>query len=292
MALHIEPLSSLPQLRGLLEVTRLVRDERDLTRLVDGIAGTISESLGWGTVAINLYRPAEGDFEVTTVHGNEAARAALLGTTRPADAWTPLMADRFLRRGAYLIPHDEAVWAGMPSHVPDLSISSDPDAWHPEDALIVPMHGADGTLLGVVSVDEPESGLRPTDEELDVLVAFAEHVIVAYEGVQVATEVARDRAALRTLLDVSASLVDLDTVDSVLENVARGIQEALEFEKVAVCLAHGGELLPVRDGGLGAGRSRTRLRLDGRRPGSAARAGVRARGVLPDRGRRRDGSRR
>ena len=158
---------------------------------------------------------------------------------------SPSWPTRFLRRGAYLIPHDEAVWAGMPSHIPDLSISSDPDAWHPEDALIVPMHGADGTLLGVVSVDEPESGLRPTDEELDVLVAFAEHVIVAYEGVQVATEVARDRAALRTLLDVSASLVDLDTVDSVLENVARGIQEALEFEKVAVCLAaHGDNFSP------------------------------------------------
>jgi len=244
MSLHVKPLSSLPQLRGLLEVTRLVRDERDLTRLVDRIAETISESLGWGTVAINLYRPAEGDFEVITVHGNEAARAALLGTTRPANAWTPLLAERFLRRGGYLIPHDEAVWAGMPSHVPDLSISSDPDAWHPEDALIVPMRGTDGTLLGVVSVDEPESGLRPTDEELDVLVAFAEHVIVAYEGAQVAAEVARDRAALRRLLDVSASLVDLDTADSVLENVARGIQEALEFDKVAVCLAHGDTFSP------------------------------------------------
>ena len=244
MPLHIEPLSSLPQLRGLLEVTRLVRDERDLTRLVDRIAETISDSLGWGTVAINLYRPAEGDFEVTTVHGNEGARDALLGTTRPADAWAPLLDERFLRRGAYLIPHEEAVWAGMPTHVPDLLISSDPDAWHPEDALVVPMQGADGTLLGVVSVDEPQSGLRPSDEELDVLVAFAEHVIVAYEGFQVAAEVARDRAALRRLLDVSASLVDVDTADSVLENVARGIQEALEFEKVAVCLAHDGSFSP------------------------------------------------
>ena len=62
----------------------LVRDERDLTRLVDRIAETISESLGWSTVAINLYRPAEGDFEVTTVHGNEGARDALLGTTSAA----------------------------------------------------------------------------------------------------------------------------------------------------------------------------------------------------------------
>jgi GAF domain-containing protein len=194
--------------------------------LSTGSRRRISESLGWGTVAINLYRPAEGDFEVTAVHGNEGAREALLGTTRPADAWTPFLAERFLWRGAYLIPHDEGVWAGMPSHVPDRSISLDPNAWHPEDALVVPMRGADGTLLGVVSVDEPQSGLRPSDEELDVLVAFAEHVIAAFEGVQVSAEVARDRASLRRLLDVSDSLVDLDTVDSVLESVAPGIQDA------------------------------------------------------------------
>ena len=244
MSLHIEPLSSLPQLRGLLEVSRLVREERDLTRLTDRIAATISDSLGWSTVAINLYRPASGDFEVTTVHGNDGAREALLGTTRPADAWNPLLAERFLQRGAYMIPHDEADWAGLPSHIPELSISLDPDAWHPEDALIVPMRGADGTLLGVVSVDEPRSGLRPTDEEIDVLVAFAEHVIAAFESVQVAAEAQRDRASLRRLLDVSASLLDLDTADSVLENVARGIREALEFDKVAVCLAHGGSFSP------------------------------------------------
>jgi uncharacterized protein YigA (DUF484 family) len=249
MALHLEPLSSLPQLRGLLEVTRLVRDERDLPRLIDRIAETVSSSLGWDTVSINLYRPAEGDFQVTAVHGSEAARKALLGTTCPADAWTPVFAERFLCRGAYLIPHEEADWAGLPSHVPDVPISGDPDAWHPEDALIAPMRGVDGTLLGVVSVDEPRSGLRPTDEEIDALVAFAEHVIAAFEGVQLAGAAARDRSSLRRLLEVSASLVDLETVDSVLETVARGIREALEFEKVAICLTHDGGFSPAGTAG-------------------------------------------
>ena len=174
-------LSTLSKLRGLLEASRLARDEQDLTRLCDRIAASISASLGFGTVAINLYRPAEGDYRVVTVHGNERAREALLGSTRTAGAWTPFLAERFHRRGAYLIAHDEADWERVPSYVPELEIGSDPDAWHPEDALIVPMRGADGTLLGVVSVDEPESGLRPTDEELDVLVAFAEHVGGALE---------------------------------------------------------------------------------------------------------------
>ena len=244
MSAHIQPLATLPQLRGLLEVTRLVRDERDLTKLVDAIAATIADSLGFRTVAINLYRPAEGDFVVTTVHGSVAAQEALLGTTRPADGWTPFFTDRFLHRGAYLIPHDEVDWAGVPSHIPELELSSDPDAWHPEDALTVPMRGADGTLFGVVSVDEPESGLRPTDEEIDVLVAFADHVMGAIEAVQDADAAARDRASLARLLDVSASLVELDSAANVLQAVASGIGQALQFEKVAVCLARGGRFSP------------------------------------------------
>ncbi|MHB1242600.1 MAG: GAF domain-containing sensor histidine kinase [Gaiellaceae bacterium] len=242
--MHSQPLSTLRHLRGLLEVSHRVRDERDLDRLVDRIAETISESLGFATVAINLYRPAQGDFRVSTVHGNAPARDALLGSTRPADAWEPFLADRFHRRGAYLIPHDEIDWERVPSYVPDVPISDDPDAWHPEDALIVPMRGADGTLLGMVSVDEPASGLRPGDEELEVLVAFAEHVAAAIEAAQDAAVAARDRLALTRLLDVSASLVELDSVDAVLDAVAHGIGDALGFEKVAVCLAEEDGFVP------------------------------------------------
>ncbi len=198
---------------------------------------------------INLYRPAEGDFKVTTVHGSEVARDVLLGLTRSADAWTPLFSEEYFSRGAYLIPHGEGEWEGVTFHVPDLEPSPNPDAWHPEDALMVPMRGADGTLLGVVSVDEPQSGLRPTDEELDVLVAFAEHVSGAIEAAQDAAAAARDRASLAQLLDVSASLVELDSAEDVLQAVARGIAQALEFEKVAVCLARDGRFSPAGTAG-------------------------------------------
>ena len=248
MSLHIEPLSSLPQLRGLLEVTRLVRDERDLTRLVDrsrrddlGVsrAGARSRSTSTG--------PPKGDFEVTTVHGNEGAREALLGTTRTGRCvGAPPGRALFLRRGAYLIPHDEAVWGDLPSHIPDLPISLDPNAWHPEDALVVPMWGADGTLLGVVSVDEPQSGLRPSDEEIDVLVAFAEHVIAAFRG-HAGRCGSRARPRIR-FAACSTSLprlpVDLRYGRRGARDRREGLEEALEFDKVAVCLAHGGDFSP------------------------------------------------
>ena len=234
MPVHTQPLlSTLPQLRGLLDLTRLVRGERDLTRLADGIAATIADSLGFRTVAINLYRPAEGDFIVTTVHGSDAAREVLLGRTRAADAWDSYFVECFLRRGAYLIPHGEGDWEGVTFHVPDLELSSDPDAWHPEDALLVPMRGADGTLLGILSVDEPESGRRPTDEELDVLVAFAEHVIGAIEAVQDADAAARHRCALEQLLRVSSQLPDARSSEELLQLFCDAIRSALGFQNVA-----------------------------------------------------------
>jgi PAS domain S-box-containing protein len=244
MSVHVESRSTLPLLRGLLEVNRLMRDETDLERLFDEIAAVIGQSLGFRTVSVKLYRQAWDDFEVVTVFGGEEVRKALLGTRRSLDSLAPYLDERFNRRGAYLIPYEDVYWEDPLAHVPDIAVPPDPDGWHPEDSLIVPLRRSDGELLGTVSLDEPESGKRPTDEELDVLVALVRHVAAAIESSQDAGVAARDRASLTQLLDVSASLVELDSGADVLNAVARGIAQALEFEKVAVCLARDGSFSP------------------------------------------------
>ncbi len=96
-------LDTLSHLRGLLDVTRLVRARGELPGLFDEIARTIAETLGFHTVVINLYRPAEDDFQVVTVYGSEAARTQLLGQATTRDSWAPYFDERFLRDGAYLI---------------------------------------------------------------------------------------------------------------------------------------------------------------------------------------------
>src|ERR1041385_700498 len=95
--------STVTHLRGLLAVTSLVRGEDDLDAVLEAIARTIAECLGFGTVAVNLYRPAWDDFQVTNVYGNPGAREALLGSARDLESWRPLLDERFLRRGAYQI---------------------------------------------------------------------------------------------------------------------------------------------------------------------------------------------
>ena len=116
-----DELAALKRLHGFLEVTRLVRSEEQLPDLLAAIASSIGESLGFGVVVIHLYRPAWDDFEATTVHGAPAVRYLLLGDTRDWTVWGPLLDERFLRAGAYFVPHGRFDWS---SHAPG-SWSSD-----------------------------------------------------------------------------------------------------------------------------------------------------------------------
>lgn len=225
-------------LQGLVEVTRLVRASDDLPAILAGIARTTSERLGWAIVAVNLYRPAWDDFAVTTVHGPPAARDLLLGEAYGWHTWTPSLAARFERRGAYFIPRADIDWTagGISFFRPDIKPSDHPDAWHPDDALLVPLYGFDGRMLGIVSVDDPDSGRIPTDGELDVLVALCAHAALAVEDAQERARAAHHRAALERLLEISTRLTETLPVESVLDSICEGIEGVLGFHKVAVTL--------------------------------------------------------
>jgi diguanylate cyclase (GGDEF)-like protein len=231
-------LSAIARLRALLDVTRLVRAETDTAAIMDAIAGTIATSLGFRTVVVNTYRPAWNDFEVTTVHGIEEARQALMGDTLAWEAWAPLLDDRFAVNGAYMIPHGAFNWEHDVGrrYIPDWEPSADPNAWHPADELFVPMRHTDGHLLGIISVGEPRSGMRPTPADIAGLVAVADHAALALQSAIETKAAAFHRGALRQLLQVSSRLTETLSADAILQSVCDGISEAVGFEKVCIDL--------------------------------------------------------
>ena len=52
-------------------MTRLVRTGEDLPELLAAIARTVSDSLAFRTVVINVYRRELDDFVVSTVYGSD-----------------------------------------------------------------------------------------------------------------------------------------------------------------------------------------------------------------------------
>ncbi len=226
-------------LHGLLRLARATRAS-DLGSALEHAAAAVSDALGYRTVVVNLYRPAWDDFEVVVVHGSADVRRTLLRTRSSPTTWRGVLHARFCRRGAFHIPRGAYDWEdGDLDYVPagPGAAPAGEDAWDPEDALFVPLRGAHGQLIGVLSVDEPVSLRRPNDLELDVLVAAAGHVALALEHAQASELAARHRAAVEHLLRASAGLVASCTGDEVLRSVARGIADALHFERVCVLLA-------------------------------------------------------
>ena len=82
-------------LRGMLELSRVVRREPALDQVLTAVARTVSDTLGFATVVVNLYRPDRDDYVVSTIHGSQAAREALLGGATSAEHWTALLDERF-----------------------------------------------------------------------------------------------------------------------------------------------------------------------------------------------------
>ena len=220
-------------------MTRLVRSENELDDLLAAIARAISSSLGFATVAVHLYRPAWDDFVVTTVHGGAEACERLMGDARERTVWEPLLQERFLHDGAYLIPHGEIDWETLRARVVRARGRARRRArelaprGRPVRAAAPLRRPPDRDPLGRRARVGPA---RPTSEELEILVAMADHAAIAVQSAQEAAAAARHRAALEQLLAVSSRLTETFSIDAILQSVCDAIRTALEFENVCVDL--------------------------------------------------------
>jgi diguanylate cyclase (GGDEF)-like protein len=226
-------------LHALLEITRAVRGGADVGSVLDAIGRVVSETLGFGTVVLNVYRPEWDDFHVANVHGSDAVRTALLGSVYDWASWTPLLDPRFLRAGAYFIPNDAFDWSEHAGtrFVPEGGPTVDgAEGWHPNDELFVPLERSDGKILGIMSFGDPFDGRRPDDEQLAVAVALASHAALALEAAQERARFNRHHTGLEQLLRVSSQLPQTMSVEEMLTSVCEGVAEALEFDRVLIQL--------------------------------------------------------
>lgn len=201
---------TLSALRGLLEISRLTRQEVPIRGVLKRIAAIVGRELGFSVVTINEYRPDSDSYLVVAVHGPARARELLVDTVVPAATVAPLLDPRFDRHGVYVVP------AGACPDEPDITwyraeprtdLPSLPDevAWSVEDVVVTPLIGTQSRNLGLMWVDEPVDGRRPHDGQLEMLAVFAAHAALAIESSrqlqELETSLARNRAVLSSSLD-------------------------------------------------------------------------------------------
>lgn len=177
---------------------------------LQNIAEGVTDLLGFEVAAISIARD-DHTLEMVAVAGNAEAREQLVGHRTPiaqierelmtAEEWGDL---RFVPHERMNIEVEELGW------VPDLEVSDDPDAWHPLDLLLAPIHDEHQRLRGLLSVDLPHDRRRPGAAQREQLQRYARQtrrsVLTAVERAELAEQVRLADAARRIVREVSSEL--------------------------------------------------------------------------------------
>jgi diguanylate cyclase (GGDEF)-like protein/PAS domain S-box-containing protein len=186
----------------------------DLGATLDLVANSIVDSLGFGAAVVNLVAD-DGSLVVAAVAGPESTRELLLGQHEARASWQRLLDASEAWGRLRFLDHTSDAYAtsGMVLWVPDLPVTDDPTAWHPEDALFAPLTAADGELIGVLSVDMPRGGRQPDAATRLALEAFAVTASLAIQHATMHAGSLRSERQFRAVFDsspVAIALLDDD----------------------------------------------------------------------------------
>ncbi|MCB2198340.1 STAS domain-containing protein [bacterium] len=91
---------------------------------------------------------------------------------------------KFLIGRSYYMPHDQTDMQGLESSKKAKGRSKTDNQWHPDDFLFIPLYNPDNQIIGLISVDDPADGLRPTEEILLPLELFATQTAAVLENLR------------------------------------------------------------------------------------------------------------
>lgn len=177
------------QLASLMRSSAEMIRSTDLRQRLQRIAEAINE-LGWRRVVISVRDEKleiEHPTDMVTVGLTAKERQYLWDKRPPGHIWAERFGQDFQRFKVgefYHLPwRDPWVREKFSNGTVDSHISPDEMVdWDPQDLLYAPLRLAEGRIVGVLSIDDPIDGKRPTKESLAPLELFIHQSAVAIEN--------------------------------------------------------------------------------------------------------------
>ncbi len=187
------------QLAQIASTSNALRLTLERETLLTAIVNAARECVGFGQVVLNLVDAEQQRVHVAALAGfDDAGRELLAGAEYAWETFAALMQPEYRQGRCFFIPAGAFDWdsefSGAVYTNPDAIASGDASDWHPDDALFVPIELRRGRLVGVLSVDAPLDGKRPTAETLQMLEIFANQVAVALESAEIYQQLRQELA--------------------------------------------------------------------------------------------------
>lgn len=218
-------------------------------------AGTMSSRLqavadgmvagGWQKVQITLRNEHFETTALITSGYTEEEVQQLNNRLLPGKIWQERFNDlgfHELKLGsAYYLRYDapwvqKHIWGGQP---PQPATIAD-DLWHPQDKLYLPFMGHDQRrIIGLVLLDDPIDGKRPTESSLQPIELFALQAAAAIESTRLYNETVRQAETeqrLNELMEAMASTLDQTEI---IRALSMGLQPFVVFTRMHLALVQG-----------------------------------------------------
>ncbi len=228
------------QLASLMKSSIKIISSADLHKRLQTIAEAIKE-LGWRRVVISVR---DKNMEITNLEDIVTAGLTnkeiefLWNNKPPGQVWQERFGPEYKRFKVgefyHLLWSDPWVrkrfsYSTIPSKLPPEEMVD----WDPQDLLYAPLRLADGRVVGVLSIDDPLDGKRPTKESLAPLELFIHQAAVAIENAQLIRSLNMAREQLKA---------DAELLESKVEERTRELKKSQEQLVKAQRLAAIGEL--------------------------------------------------
>ena len=221
----------------IFDLGEMFRAGASLQELLEEVAHSIQETVGFNAVLISVVDEGANVLRRTAQAGLPlAAFEELRQTTPPLEQALSLMQESYRLSNSYFLPAEgtEELTAGLSTYVGLRErMGSGPRAWHPDDMLLVPLRGSGGQLLGLISVDEPQSGRRPNFATVEALEIFAGQAAFSIENYRLVERIQHQAEAMRRERDrlaqlhlVASKIQAAKDMPARLQVVAEGIHEA------------------------------------------------------------------
>jgi PAS domain S-box-containing protein len=232
------------QLNQIFELGQMLQSNVDHVTMLEAIVYSIQQSVGFDTCVALLADDGAGVLRRVAQAGIpldafEQSKADVM----PLATFGDLAQDRYRISESYFFPVDQAdSWqAGdLLALSTDYEgkrrppVSNDPKAWRDGDMLLVPLNGAGGELLGVISLDVPQDNSRPDRTTVEILEIFAHQASTTIENMRLylaSLQNAEQEARLNAMMEAIASTLD---TTAIVEAVADSSLRVLPFAQMTV----------------------------------------------------------
>jgi len=230
------------ELTALMKSSTEMLHTTDLRQRLKVICEAVRET-GWRRCVISLRDEDLNVTDLVTAGLTPEEVKYLWDNRQPGHVWRARMGpefERFRIGEFYYLPwsdpfvREHFAVGTVPSHIPREEMVD----WDPEDLLYMPLHLPDGRVVGVVSIDDPVDGRRPTKDSLAPLELFGHQAAVAIENALLIRELETARNQVKEYADQLELKVEERTRE--LRESERKYQSVVENATDGICIVQDG----------------------------------------------------